>query len=194
MPKIDANGNLYLQADCEYEEPLKTWIADILGVPNLNLNTHPPLLADPSNPYAPTAKTGVALGLLDLCPGGVIKIIRHVPPTQEIAFANAVGRIAQGKLLVKLPHRAPYGIWHELGAQREKVFNLAYTSSLQVQAGDMHTGDPALTIKKLQFSGELDGHKVYGRAVGPNRIAVCTSISLEAVKADQFENLQLIDL
>ena len=42
---------------------------------------HLPLDADPENVYAPTAKTGVALGLLRLCPGETLKVINHA--TQE---------------------------------------------------------------------------------------------------------------
>jgi hypothetical protein len=63
-----------------------------------------------------------------------------------------------------------------------------------VLAGEMRDGDSALKKMRLDFTGQLDGHKVYGRAIGPDCIEVCNAVALEAAQNGQFENLLAIKL
>jgi hypothetical protein len=44
------------------------------------------------------------------------------------------------------------------------------------------------------LSGDLAGHKVYARAVGPDELEVCTAVSGEASEREELDNLRTIRL
>lgn len=157
---------------------------------------HAPLPVDEANPYRPTAKTGVALGLLDLCPGSAIKVINHVAERADgkAPFAFYVGRIRQQHFQPVLLPDTHYHAWHELGPQREGVFELAYSELPLARAGSMAKGDPGLLIRRLEFSGAVAGHKVFARALGPEQIEVCGAASMAALEAGEMHNAQVLML
>lgn len=160
------------------------------------LQPHPPLSIDPGDVYRPTAKTGVALGLLRLCPGGVVKVINHAATATggEAPFAFYVGRERQGRFQVGLHQGSPYGDWHELGAPRDRVFNLYYSRLPRAHTGELRIGEPGLYKRRLDLSGELSGHKVFARATGPDRLEVCTAVSSAAITDGQAENARTLML
>lgn len=158
---------------------------------------HPPLPADDTDVYRPTGKTGVALGLLKLCPGGTVKVIDHARQTanNEAPFGCYVGRTRLGKFQPGLLQGAAYGEWHELGAPRERVFNLFHTQSPLARTGALKEGDSELTKVPLHLAGERPGQRVFARAIGPNRIELCTALSKdEAAQPHTRENLREMDL
>lgn len=164
------------------------------GVGEAELGTH--ALAD-LDVYSPTGKTGVALGLLKLCPGGAIKVIDHArqAANNEAPFGSYVGRTRLGKFQPGLLQGAAYGEWHELGAPRERVFNLFYTQSPLARTGALKEGDSELTKVPLHLAGERPGQRVFARAIGPNRIELCTALSKdEAAQPHTRENLREMDL
>jgi len=158
--------------------------------------THLPLAADESNVYSPTGKTGVALGLLKLCPGSALKIIDHTRQSSgdEAPFAYHVGRSRLGKFQPGLRQGIPYGEWHELGVPRERVFNLFYTQSPLAHTGMLEEGHTDLNKRPLHLAGNTQGQKVFGRAVKPSQIEICTAASKELAQQQQFENFRLIEL
>ena len=157
---------------------------------------HAPLPVDEANPYRPTAKTGVALGLLELCPGSAIKVVNHVAERTdgEAPFAFYVGRIRQQRFQPVLLPDSHYQAWHELGPQREGVFELVYSELPLARAGGMAKGDPGLLTRRLEFSGDIHGHRVFARAIAPDRIEVCSAASAAALEAGDGYNHQTLTL
>ena len=143
----------------------------------------------------PRQKRG-ALGLLDLCPGGVINAINHTvqATSGEAAFAHYVGRFRQSKFQTELHHGVAYREWRELGPQRKNVFNLVYTDSPRAHTGEMFEGEAGLSSKRIDLAGKLDGHKVFARAMGPVLIEICTAISADDAKNNRLENLREFEL
>lgn len=172
-------------------------LEQMFGDRNPNLIPHAPLQADSENPHKPTAKTGVALGLLDLCKGSVIKVVDHATngsSSGEAPFAYYVGRFRQGRFQAGLNQGAPYKQWFELGPQRENRFEMGFTSSPRAHTGQMEKGEPGLKTKWLDWVGQIHGHKVYARATAPDAIELCTAVSMEDISTGKLENLISIKL
>ncbi|WP_295399518.1 hypothetical protein [uncultured Thiocystis sp.] len=174
----------------------KRYLTEFFGETAPDLQPHPPLPIDPGAVYRPTAKTGVALGLLRLCPGGVVKVVNHVATASggEAPFAFHVGRERRGCFQVGLPQGSPYGEWHELGAPRERVFNLYYTQSPRAHTGEIRVGEPGLYKMRLDLQGELSGQKVFARATAPDLLDIRTAMSCAAIKDGQGENGRTLKL
>lgn len=98
---------------------VQTFLVDQFKGEPPRLIVHPPLPADDQDVYRPTGKTGVALGLLRLCPGGAVKVIDRAREAarDEAPFAFYVGRIRLGKFEPGLSQGVPYDEWHELGCR-----------------------------------------------------------------------------
>jgi len=125
-------------------------------------------------------KTGVALGLLRLCPGGPV-VTRHAvhgTAEREAPFAFYVGRIRRGLFQPVLYQAQAFGAWADLGSPRDRVLKLAYTRSALAFAGDMAEGDKALSQRRIEFDASADGKRVFARAVGPHEIEICAAASL----------------
>jgi hypothetical protein len=185
------------EAHAAAHDRVQTALVDLFKGQPPRLVVHPPLAADDKDVYRPTGKTGVALGLLRLCPGGVVKVIDRAREASqdEAPFGCYVGRIRLGKFQPGLSQGVRYGEWHELGVPRERVFNLVYTRSPLAGTGTMKEGASDLTKWRLNLAGEREGHRVYARAIGPNRIELCTALSpQEADQAQGRENLMELEL
>lgn len=158
--------------------------------------TYNPLPEDKTNPYAPTAKTGVALGLLSLRRGSAIKVInRNLAHSNDDApFHFYVGHIQRRKFVAGLKQGAPYGEFVELGPIRERIFELVHTQSPRANTGEMPVGDPELTIQTLEMAGNTDGYKLFAKITGPATIEVCSARSLEDVHNGLAENQREIKL
>ncbi len=160
------------------------------------LTVHEPLAAQEANLFHPTAKTGVALGLLQLCPGGSVKVINRALQyaSDEAPFAHHVGRVRQGTFQAGLLQGAVYRRWHELGVPSERVFNLYHTQSPRAASGQVQQGESGLYKKRLDLASEVKGHKVFAQAVGPSEIEICTAVSTVAIEQGDFENMMTIAL
>lgn len=158
------------------------------------LVVHLPLQADNDDPYKPTCKTGVALGLLSLCPGSATKVINHMTALTEgeAPFAFHVGRIRRKCFNVGLKQGVVYGTWNLLGPIRERVFELYASQSSSASDNLLPVTDPSLQSMNIEFAGDTEKHKVFARAVGPKTIEVCTAVDQQAVESGTFENLEEI--
>lgn len=166
-------------------------LEDIFGESLPNFVIHKPLDADDKNPYKPTAKTGVALGLLRLCPGESLKVINHAKSDNDDSpFHFYVGTIKLKKFVPALQRGSAYNQWVELGPVRERVLDLVYTTTPRASLGTMLRGDSELVEKKLSFEGDTTGHKVFARAISSNEVEVCTAASLAETSAKVLNNLQ----
>lgn len=158
---------------------------------------HPPLAADEGDLFRPTAKTGVALGLLKLCPGGVIDVVNHASRRagDQAPFSHYVGRTRLGRFQAALRPGAAYGEWHELGPVRDGVFSLFHSQSPKALSGEMVEGEVGLFKQALHLAvDEKSKKRVFVRAVGPAEIEYCTAASAEEVAAGGQENLTRMSL
>lgn len=135
------------------------------------LIVHPPLPMDASDPYAPTAKTGVALGLLRLASGNCVLLIDHVRSRHgdEAPFRYFVGRMRRGVFQPVLSPESAYGQWHEAGAVADGVFNLYYTLSLRAR-GEMKEGDAELYLHRQRLPEAPPGSRLWLRPAAPGLI------------------------
>ncbi len=160
------------------------------------LTAHAPLPADAADVNRPTGKTGVALGLLKLCPGSSTLVVNHAAQNAigDAPFQHYVGRIRQTKFQVSLHQGDTYHQWVELGPVRERVFNLYHSQSPRAYTGEMKLGDPELIHKRQDFAGNTEGMLVFVRPVKPNEVELCTAASLEAVAQGAIENMRTLKL
>jgi hypothetical protein len=180
------------------EDSLAPAIADLLetlfGESPPRIVVHPPLPMVEDDPYRPTAKTGVALGLLRLCPGEPVRLVDHVVPQAggDAPFGWYVGRLRHGKFQPGLLQGGTYRVWTEIGVLPDRVFNMFYSSLPRAHTGEMTEGD-GLYMKRITFAGDPRGQKVFARIVGPARIELCTASSTP--QNDQTpENFQVFEL
>lgn len=180
----------------QLHEVTTSWMERLFGPGAPELVGHAPLAPHRDRPFAPTGKTGVALGLLDLCDGGVIKVINRSAPGAggEAPFAHFVGRIQRQRFSPGLVQGAPYGRWVELGPQRDKVFHLRHTTSPFAHTGEMLSDQAGLYARRLDFDGEIAGHRVYARPLGPDSIEVCTAESIAAAETGRIGNQRVVTL
>lgn len=162
----------------------------------LSLTVHAPLPACEQNPFTPTAKTGVALGLLRLCPGSAVKVVNcaQAQSGDEAPFAHYVGRVRQAHFQAVIVPGAEYEQWHELGAPSEGVFNLYHSQSPHAHTGAMKQGEPGLFKQRLALSGALHGHRLFARIVGPSLLEYCTALSVQDAGDGTCSNLSTLDL
>jgi hypothetical protein len=157
-------------------------------------NVHPPLPMDEENVYRPTGKTGVALGLLKLCPGSALDVINRTVENSlgEAPFAFFIGRIRAQRFHALLKQGDVYLQWQEMGAYREGVFNLVYTQSPKAHTDEMSDGEAGLIYKRLDLLG--GNSKLFAQIIAPDKIQLCTATSIEALNAGVFENLRELKL
>ena len=155
---------------------------------------HEPLRMDAENVYKPTGKTGVALGLLKLCPGSTVEVINRTVENSlgEAPFAFYIGRIRAQRFQPALKQGAAYQQWHEIGPYREGVFNLVYTQSPKANTGEMREGEAGLIYKRLDLLG--GSSKLFAQIIAPDKIQLCTAASTEAIQNGLLENLRELTL
>ncbi|WP_312979971.1 hypothetical protein [Atlantibacter sp.] len=173
-----------------------TRMADRFGNDTPTLHIHAPLSSNPDAPYQPTAKTGVALGLLDLRPGGVTKVINHTRQQSmgEAGFAFNVGRARAGSFLVGLAMNSRYEEWFELGPQREGIFELLYTQSPLAQQGTLSSVDSEVKRMRLRLAVNQKGHRVFAKATAPHQISLVTAANADELAENRTDNHQVLEL
>jgi hypothetical protein len=192
----NAFHNLVDGQSSEQSSPLQQRVAQLFASQHPSLIIHEPLLVDETNPFMPTAKTGVALGLLRLCPGSPIKVINRSQEHSgdEAPFAHYVGRIRQRRFQVSIAQGSNYGQWHELGTPSEGVFNLYHSQSPRAHTGEMQQGEAGLIKQRLDLYGNLQGQRIFARVIGPSSIEICTATSVEAIAQNELDNLSTLNL
>ena len=177
--------------DSESDPQPQSMLVDI----NDKLKVYPPILHSQVSPYSPNTKTGVALGLLDLCPGSATAVVNHADQNQsgEAPFNFHVGVIRRKCFKLGLKRHTPYGNWHELGPIRENILTLVYTQSPDALTDHMSESSNELKYERLPMMAPK-GHKAYARATGPNQIELRSAASQEALEAGNDDNLTTISL
>ena len=85
-----------------------------------------PALAKRYGPVAPTAKTGVAFGLLECRPGGSVEVVDLLPDGAQVPFQYYVGRRRRGKFQTVIAKDTPMDRWYKF-IDAGDVFDLFYT-------------------------------------------------------------------
>ncbi len=197
---LDTFGALPTEDDAtpasESHARLRDYASKLFTYHCMGLTVHEPLPVREDEPFTPTAKTGVALGLLRLCPGSPVKVINHSfeQSGDEAPFAHYLGRIRQGRFHVVVAQGSEYEQWHELGAPSEGVFNLYHSQSPQSHTGELKQGEPGLFKNRLDLRGNLTGQRIFARIVGPSIIELCTATSCQAIDNGDLENLSRLEL
>ncbi|MEV3841469.1 hypothetical protein [Aeromonas veronii] len=150
---------------------LQLLLADVFGETLPTLELHPPLAINEEDHHSPTAKTGVALGLLRLCPGEGVKLIDRVRSScsDEAPFRYYVGGVRRGQFDAKLTPNCDREGWTMLGVMPQKVFKLCYSQSPRARGG-MAEGDPELLTRRIDFPTAPLGAKIFVRAIQPGII------------------------
>ncbi len=134
------------------------------------INIHAPLLYKETDPYAPTLKTGVALGLLRIVPGeGTGMVERSLARNDETPFRYTVGMFKQDALMPVLHRYDVYGKWRPLTRVRsDLVMLMGYTDSPLAAEGGIRRGQ--CREKRISWNDGAAGKIVLIRAVGPEVI------------------------
>ena len=165
---FDTQGSLWTQL-----------LHEAFGEQPPDIVVHLPLPLDEAQPYAPTAKTGVALGLLRLAPGESTLLVNHVQQRHDgqAPFAWFVGRLRRGSFEPVLAPGATYGQWQELGPLQHGVFNLWATTSVRARAGlSEHSGE--LRKTPLHLPAAQPGERLYARPSSPHVLELACASSL----------------
>ena len=143
---------------------------------------HEPLQSDENNPYAPTTKTGVALGLLRVSPGETLLVINHAKQqNNDSPFQYFVGTHRRNIFSATLKRGDIYEEWKELGAIRGGMFPLLYTTQAQALNG-IERGTNGLVEENIEFSGsDTQGKKVFAKIISPNSIELGIAANLEQI-------------
>jgi len=151
------------------------------------IQIHKPLHADMANPYAPTSKTGVALGLLQIVPGKNILLTNrlHDAHDGQAPFAWHVGRLRRNQLEPILTPDSEYQQWRELGPIQQGVFYLLYSNSPRSARG-LKRGDPELKIERLDLHEAREGDRLYARIIAPNQIEL--AIETAGIRPESIVN------
>ncbi len=150
--------------------------------------------ADQNDLFAPTGKTGVALGLLEGRPGGNIKVISETSASDEIKFKYYIGKNKRNKFKVILGRNCSYGAWIDLEISADlPEFEIYYSTLPEVTTNDASISD--ISKKMCRLSDTNDDGEIFIRAVSPSIIEFCASYSIEgAQNGDYISEPKAVDL
>lgn len=173
----------------------ETWLellTQAFGDIRPDILVHPPLPMDEANPHAPTAKTGVALGLLRLVPGENTLLLDHVKQRHDgqAPFAWFVGRLRRRQFDTVQTPGASYQQWHEVGPLQQGVFNLYVSASPRAHKG-LPEGDPELNKYRIDFPAAPADARLFVRATGPNTLELSAALSESSIDEAATKKLTL---
>lgn len=171
------------------------WQHKLFGEQLPEFKVYAPITENPEDPYQATTKTGVALGLLDLCPGSPVAIVNRaaIKSKGEAPFDFYLGSIRRRQFKPVLKRHAAYEQWEEAGPVRENTFTLVSSQSPAANTGELAEDDPALKHLRLNLT-QADRQRVFVRALAPNKIEFCTAINRDALEAGEISNQQELEL
>jgi hypothetical protein len=173
-------------------EDLETIYSKIFGETGPKIVIHAPLEADINDESKPTAKTGVALGILRLCPGTEVEVINRASEMSggEAPFAYYVGKSRRGQFNVGIQRNDSYNEWKEIGVvPKEGIFNFYITQSNHALGNEMEIGHPELYKHSVTFPIQYAGQKVYGMPKSPSSIDIACATE-ERVKSNDIVAFQ----
>ncbi len=143
--------------------------------------------------YAPTCKTGVALGLLEGRKGGAIKVISELKASDEAKFRYYIGKNRKNKFLVVFSRDDEYEKWKNIGIPADdEEFELYYTTLPEVTTNDMKI--LGISKKRCLLSDTNEDADIYIRAISPTQIEYCAAIESELIEGRFVSEPQIVDL
>lgn len=181
----------HISALFAHEESILNVLFEVFGETIPEIQIHKPLPADMAHPYAPTSKTGVALGLLQIIPGKNILLTNrlHDAHDGQAPFAWHVGRLRRNQLESTLTPDSEYQQWCELGPIQQGVFYLYYSNSPRSARG-LKKGDPELKMQRLDLHEAKGGDRLYARIMAPNQIEL--AIEVDGLRLETVASQALI--
>jgi hypothetical protein len=162
--------------------------------PEFRLN--PPLPEASNEPFRPTAKTGVAIGVLKSLPGEPLKIMSRTAVSRpgEAPFRYYVGRYRQQVFHPIVMRDGSYHQWEELGRPVDGAFNLVHSTSPLSAERVIPRGSSELKEQRLFLDGPVEGRRLFVMPVDPNTIELCVADSVEQItqSPDAVTNRQRI--
>ncbi|OYQ78709.1 hypothetical protein B9T19_07630 [Ignatzschineria sp. F8392] len=190
---LSAVDNRIQEMEINFEQ-----LQHLLPKNELEFIIHKPLEADQFDEAQPTAKTGVALGILRLSPGSGVKAINHTVTESggEAPFAYYVGRSRRRKFEVLIERNAPYKEWQELSVVPEGgIFYLYFTQSTLAHGNEMAIGNSELYNLPISFPANCVGEKIYAMPKTPNSICIgCSSQEQDDISEHNLNGLQEVSL
>jgi len=160
-----------------------------------NLELHMPLIAEDKDPYKPTCKTGIALGLLDLVPGQPIDIIdkqrKKAGTATEAPFQFFVGKYTRDKFIPYLKQNGKYNTWEDIGPVPGKAITIVYSESPTAADGDLERENSLLKEKVIHFSQDTKGKRCFIMSLEHNKIKVALSRSKEDIVSGEINEIEL---
>lgn len=189
------NDVLLAQAFAGPLQALRERMQALFGEHPPTLLIHPPLPVNVEQMQKPSAKTGVALGLLRLGEGSAIHVIDHSNQTGETRFAHFVGKDVAGCLEPVLRPTSAYRQWQRLGKARaangRATLRLHHTTAPEASSGQLELDSPGVLHKLLEFSNDLVGAPVWLRPTDPDTLEVCCQ---HGQPADDGVDVQVVRL
>lgn len=131
---------------------------------------------DPEDLFAPTGKTGVALGLIEGRAGGPVKVISEISSSDEIKFKYYVGRQRKKKFKVVVDRESMYNTWTDFGIPSDEAdFELYYSTLPEVSTNDADIS--GIAKKHCRLTNTDSDGTVYIRPVSPDEIEICAAMS-----------------
>ena len=159
------------------------------------ITIHAPLPIDPAQPYAPTAKTGVALGLLRVVPGKNALLMNRVHTAHggQAPFGWFAGRMRRGQFQHQVQPDSPYGQWQALGPLQQGVFYLYTSASPRARSG-LAEGDAELRLHALQFPAAPAGARLFARPARPGVLELACAADAAELEAEATPTLTTVQL
>lgn len=143
--------------------------------------------------YAPTGKTGVALGLLEGRKGGPIKVVSEIKATDEAKFKYYVGINEKSKFIVVMNRDIEYNKWVNIDIPAdEDEFEIYYTTLPEATTNSMKIIDAKK--KRCLLSATDEAADIYIRAITPTCIEYCAACKSDIDREVYVSVPQTIDL
>lgn len=176
------NDALLAQAFTGHLQRLRKRMQALFGEHPPALLIQPPLPVNVDQMQKPSAKTGVALGLLRLGEGSAIHVIDHSNRAGEARFAHFVGKDVAACLEPVLGPASVYREWKRLGLARagegRAVLRCHHTTAPEASSGQLELDSPVVLHLLLEFSSDKVGQAVWLRPIDPDSLEVCCQNNL----------------
>ena len=129
---------------------------------------------DADDLYAPTGKTGVALGLLEGRRGGPVKVISEIKADDETKFKYYIGLNIKNKFTVVMNRETEYNEWVNINLPAdEDIFELYFTNLPEAATNKMMI--EGISKKRCRLSCTDEKADIFIRAVSPTVIEYCAA-------------------
>lgn len=153
-----------------------------------------PLGADKNNVEKPTAKTGVAFGLIDTREGGRIKVVDHNIGDGDIRFKYYLGEERKKKFKPLISREAEFNKWVDFTYADYQKFEIFFTEQPNSSTGQVSIGDSSIKKKVIKLDMTDEDALIYLRVVSPTAIEYVIANEADIDKDVYLNEIQRIEL